>query len=295
MLEQIFQEYSIEVVVNRTKISRKNLEKLQKGDFEGMTRTQAYGFLRILEREFGEEFSDLKAQIDQWFEQAPSPNAEPIFQPEGGVRREGGSRKIWVGLLVVAVVVLGIYLYQTEFSQSGTVVDASANRTTAVTQKAVEKASVTQEMTPGSAESVQSARGETVESESAPQAAVENNATEASPAAEAKAREEKKAEEPEPYVPLEPVAVTPVVKLWFGIIDLKSKKRTAKVTDRPYEIDSHGKKLLMTGHGRFELSDAFGNLFKYNDAKKHYFLIDDGLVKEITNEEFRRLNGGKVW
>ena len=292
MLEQILEEYSIEVVINRTKISRRNLEKLKNGDFEGMTRPQAYGFLRILEREFDEDFSDLKAQLDQWFEQTPPPSNEPIFQPERGARREGGSRKLWVGLLVVAVAALGIYLYMTEFARSGGSTGFATNPA-AVTREAAPSPAEAAAPSRETAETAQPAAAEAAKPEAAPQAAAEGNETEAA-ATEAKPQE-KKAEEPEPYVPLEPVAVTPVVKLWFGIIDLKTKKRTAKVTDRPYEIDSHGKKLLVTGHGRFELSDAFGNLFKYNDAKKHYFLIDDGLVKEITKEEFRRLNGGKVW
>jgi len=286
MFETLLEKYTIEVVANRTKISKRNLEKLREGDFSGFTRPQAIGFVRILEREFGEDFSDLRDEIDAAMSGSGSPIQEPIF-----VRESGAAPKRSKGWLVAAVVIvallLGFYLFRQDFS-------APAHEES-LTPAAASAPAETPKHAPKSVESAppqtqpQTAASEERAEQKPP--AVEANATQNAQTAEP--AKEKKAEEP--YVPLEPVAVTPTVKLWFGIIDLKSGKRTAKVTARPYEIDSHGKKLLVTGHGRFEISDAFGNLFKYNDAKKHYFLIDDGLVREIDAAEFRRLNGGKGW
>ncbi|WP_201352421.1 hypothetical protein [Hydrogenimonas urashimensis] len=286
MLETILEKYSIEVVVNRTKISRKNLEKLREKNFEGLTRPQAYGFVRILEREFGENFDDLKAEVDAWFKDLPS-NPEPIFLKEEKI--EEGTSKKWILLgLVIAVLLLGGYVLKKEFLSH-----PDENRT-------VEKKSLQTPAAPASAADVRAPVPVEKKQEAAAEAFVppaEENpaATEPAAAEENVTQAAEETEEQEAFVPLENVALTPVVKLWFGTIDLKTKKRRAKVTASPYEIESRGKKLLVTGHGRFEISDAFGNLFKFNDAKKHYFLIDDGMVKEISSEEFRRLNGGKGW
>ncbi|WP_456452649.1 hypothetical protein [Hydrogenimonas sp.] len=287
MLETILEKYTMEVVVNRTKISRRNLEKLRDKDFTGFTRPQAFGFVRILEREFGEDFGDLKAELDAFLKESPLPVNEPIFIREKQ-QGDGGSKRWLAAVLLAALVGLGIYLFQKEFSSQPAAENATApTAQPAVSPAATRPASVAE---PAAEEGGTKPEASPDTAQPAAPDAMEQPAQEAAPAA---AEEEKKAEEP--YVPLEPVALTPVVKLWFGIIDLKTKKRTAKVTANPYEIDSHGKKLLVTGHGRFEISDAFGNLFKFNDARKHYFLIDDGMVREIDGAEFRRLNGGKGW
>ncbi|WP_300361161.1 hypothetical protein [Hydrogenimonas sp.] len=294
MLETILEKYTIEVVVNRTKISRKNLEKLKDKNFEGFTRPQALGFIRILEREFDESFDDLKAELDTWFKDVPSVSSEPIFVREERVE-EGGSKKWIVVVLVLLLLGLGGYLFQKEFGVgSDTNVTAGEVSTTptpaqgegASSPQRPQKAQESAHAPAASAEAFVPESVEKGDESAAAEEVKEENLSAPEPAPQ---------EEQEAFVPLENVALTPVVKLWFGTIDLKTKKRTAKVTANPYEIESRGKRLLVTGHGRFEISDAFGNLFKFNDAKKHYFLIDDGMVKEITAAEFRRLNGGKGW
>lgn len=291
MLETILEKYTIEVVINRTKISRKNLEKLRAKNFEGFTRPQALGFIRILEREFDESFDDLKAELDAWFKDVPAVSGEPIFLREEHVER-GSSKKWIVAALILALLALGGYLFEKEFGSvhdgnlSGqevaaeSTVDAVQTPVSAPAQTTAENANASRETAEAFVAEPEGNGNETA----LPEEAAEENLSAPAPQ-----------EEQEAFVPLENVALTPVVKLWFGTIDLKTKKRTAKVTANPYEIESRGKRLIVTGHGRFEISDAFGNLFKFNDAKKHYFLIDDGMVKEITAAEFRRLNGGKGW
>jgi len=288
MFETILEQYTIEVVANRTKISKRNLEKLREGDFSGFTRPQAIGFVRILEREFGEDFSDLRSEIEAAMgERGGNPVHEPIFVRESGVAPKRS--KGWlVAAVVIVALLLGFYLFRKDFSAPARE-EGLTPAVASVPAATPKQPSQNAETEPAQARPQTLASEKRADATAAP--AAEANATQNAEAAEP--AKEKKAEEP--YVPLEPVAVTPTVKLWFGIIDLKSGKRTAKVTAQPYEIDSHGKKLVVTGHGRFEISDAFGNLFKYNDAKKHYFLIDDGLVREIDAAEFRRLNGGKGW
>ncbi|BDY12763.1 hypothetical protein [Hydrogenimonas cancrithermarum] len=285
MFERIVEQYSIEVVVNRTKISKKNLEKLQSGDFEGFTKPQAYGFVKILEREFDEDFSDLKSALDAWFSQSGTGSEEVFVAVERG---EPAKSKIWIVLALAAVVLfLALYLFRQEFS---------SREEKALSVSTQEKAQVVKPekegVLPEGAVEKENGSSGTDETQKRPASAAEQSG---SSVMGTEVKEEEKRAASEPYVPVENAVITPLVKLWFGVIDLKTKKRIAKVTDKPYEIDSTGKKLLVTGHGRFEISDAFGNLFKFNDAKKHYFLIDDGMVKEIGSDEFKRLNGGKGW
>jgi hypothetical protein len=116
-------------------------------------------------------------------------------------------------------------------------------------------------------------------------------------AQEVAATEEEKSDElaAEPAAAMAPVVVTPHRKLWLGVIDLERKKRIAKSTTRPFEIAPEGRFLVLTGHGRFEITDGLGNRFAYDDLKRHYLLVEDGLVRPIDAATFKRLNGGRLW
>ncbi len=282
MLDEILKKYGIEKVSEKTKIPRKHLVKLKEKDFEGFSKPQAYGFVKILQREYGEDFNELKAELDAWFCEGDECKEE-IFVTQQ--RDSGSSMKKMVALAVfILLLVGGAFIYMQERAPEDPVASASLGE---VQKSPSETKKVASPVQPQERQPEEAA----AKSEEANTTAAEPAAKMASVAVEAA----KKSEEPEPYVPKENPVLTPTVKLWFGIIDLSSKKRVAKASADPYEIDFKGKKLLVTGHGKFEISDSFGNLFKYNDAKKHYFLIDDGMVKEIPVSEFKRLNGGKIW
>ncbi len=286
MLEKILKQYGIEKVSARTKISKKHLSKLLERDFEGFSKPQAYGFVSILEREYGDSFEELRVELQAWFSKGEgSEKREEIFVTTETQKPKSGLKK-WIAVaavLLLAAIALLLVQMQTPSQERERMQGAS----TPPVQKAEEK---TESETPPPAPAAESRKS---------QESTEATGSGEKVAAEVPEREAVAAaaetSEPQPYVPMENAVVTPIVKLWFGIIDLETKKRIAKTTGDPYEIESKGRKLLITGHGRFEISDAFGNLFRFNDAKKHYFLIDDGMVKEIPLDEFKRLNGGKVW
>ncbi|WP_457594533.1 hypothetical protein [Hydrogenimonas sp.] len=278
MLEKILKQYGIEKVSARTRISRKHLSKLLQKDFEGFSKPQAYGFVPILKREYGDDFEELRVELETWFAEGEGEEKkEEIFVSADTQESKSNLKKGIAAAVVLLLAALAFYVVQNQ----------SPSERTVQTERA----------TPAPA----GEGAERNESESVTAAPAVESAETAKPdekeaaAPEATAATAVETPEPQPYVPMENAVITPIIKLWFGIIDLETKKRIAKTTADPYEIESKGKKLLITGHGRFEISDAFGNLFKFNDAKKHYFLIDDGMVKEIPESEFRRLNGGKVW
>ncbi len=289
MLEKILKQYGIDKVSARTKISRKHLSMLAEKNFEGFSKPQAYGFVSILQREYGDDFDELKKELDAWFCEGEECKEEIFVTKQ---EQTGPQLKKIVGAAVLILLLMAAAMFFTQ-KDSG-MIQTSSSKSQKV-EKAVKESGAANEAQSAkspeeSRENIESARSEKIaESTESAEAAK----SEAEPAAEQPTPE--KSGEPKPYVPMENAVITPIVNLWFGVIDLETKKRVAKTTADPYEIESKGKKLLITGHGRFEISDAFGNLFKYNDAKKHYFLIDDGMVKEIPVAEFRRLNGGRVW
>lgn len=283
MLEKILKEYGVDKVSAKTKIPRKHLIKLQEKDFEGFSKPQAFGFVKILQREYGDDFSELKSELDAWFCEGEECKEEIFIAQKSS--DDSKTKKAVVAAVLILLAIGSVLMYQQKSSSKEQI---SAVESPAKTVESKIESNMTEE-------SSQSAKVEKNEAATESKKGEEANESGGEKAASDVLQSEQKSEEPEPYVPKENPVITPIVKLWFGVIDLETKKRVAETTADPYEIDFKGKKLLITGHGRFEISDSFGNLFKYNDAKKHYFLLDDGMVKEISLAEFKRLNGGRVW
>ncbi len=308
MLERIMEQYTIEVVANRTKISRKNLEKLASGEFSGLTRPQATGFIKILEREFAVDLSDLKSRLDNHFEETGQlDDAQPIFISAKDEADEKSSSVKWLVFLLILALSAGGYYFYTQNIAADTSDSVDKTRASEVIAPEHETLSPLEN---GSGQDVAEAGPQS------PDVAAESAMTQESredaalspeevPGEEATATTEEKRDanettqetkDPEtPKTVYDPVVVKPKMKLWYGVVDLATGKRRSATTDKPFEIDANSKKLLQTGHGRFEISDGEGNLEKLNDVGKHYFLIENGEMKEIDRNRYKELNGGKIW
>ncbi|WP_456393869.1 hypothetical protein [Nitratifractor sp.] len=91
------------------------------------------------------------------------------------------------------------------------------------------------------------------------------------------------------------VILHPRSKIWVGYTDLRTMKRTAKVTADDLSFDTAaGDYILAVGHGLIDFKTRNG-IKKLNDGKRHFFMIAKGDVREISHEEFQRLNKSKVW
>ena len=91
------------------------------------------------------------------------------------------------------------------------------------------------------------------------------------------------------------VVFQPRKKVWLGIVDLLTMKRTTAVTKNKMTFKKpKGKWIVATGHGRitFKIGDKETII---NDGKKHFLLIQNGSVKEIPHTTFQKLNKSKVW
>ena len=93
------------------------------------------------------------------------------------------------------------------------------------------------------------------------------------------------------------ITLIPRSKVWLGIVDLVTMKRSVKTgKDKVLfkNAEGKGKWIVATGHGRITFKIGKKEM-RINDGKKHFILIQNGTVTEISHEEFQKLNGSKVW
>jgi hypothetical protein len=107
--------------------------------------------------------------------------------------------------------------------------------------------------------------------------------------------EEPVADEEKQVTVIQNITVNPRVNLWFGFINLDTKKKIEYMTTDSKAIDISGQRwLLLTGHGRVTVATDSKSI-ELNDRAKHYFYMDSDEIREIDGNEFRELNGGRNW
>jgi hypothetical protein len=72
-------------------------------------------------------------------------------------------------------------------------------------------------------------------------------------------------------------------------------KRAAKVIEEDIDFDtSSGSWILVAGHNAIDFVIK-GKTITPKKREKNYFLIKNGKVKDISQEEFQKLNKSTVW
>ena len=90
------------------------------------------------------------------------------------------------------------------------------------------------------------------------------------------------------------VSIRPTYKVWYGMIDMATGVRVQNITAEPIIIDTTKNWLIFLGHGRVEIDSTSGKtLLKEKETVR--FVCENGILKQITKDEFIERNGGKNW
>lgn len=265
------QQLGTEKIHERTHIARDKVELILTKSYAELDKVKFMGFISILEREYGldlngirEEYKAFRAEYDKEIVPAKS----VILQAPSS------SRTKWFisSVSVIALLVGAGYLFQNSVSKApqeelmqlgGLAVE--------VVHDAVEQ-NLTQEL------------NATAQAESNLSVETENNASLT-----------------EPQTPLAPslatgstVVITPVYKVWVGMIDLENGEKTQKITKDPITLDASKKLLIVFGHGRLDIQSG-GTTQSLQEKNTVWFVLENGVLKQITKSEFVERNGGKNW
>ncbi|ENR0097384.1 hypothetical protein ACES3V_001682, partial [Campylobacter jejuni] len=84
-------------------------------------------------------------------------------------------------------------------------------------------------------------------------------------------------------------------KIWIGLIDLKSLKKTSFVKEKDFNISLDKDQLILTGAAALTMFDQENKEQKFPVGISKRFLIKDGKITSISAAEFVKLNKGKEW
>ncbi len=274
---ETLKQIGVQGVSMKTHISPDKIRKLLEGEFEAFSPIQFNGFVTIIEREFDVDLAEWREAYAATAPEAEDPLAasedDPFANAAKSKRRQQLAVVVSVVLLLVVVVVTYLVLGGGEKRKK------IEFNNTAIEQAQANITALNASSTQAQAEALQEAH----QDEAAESATVEVPET-----AEAVEAEKQKS------VALDDVIFHPRMKLWLGVIDADTFKRSVYMTDAPIRLDGSKSWLIITGHGRFSL-DCGGEEYRYDKQDRMFLLYEGGSCRPISEQDFKARNRGKVW
>ncbi|EAH7549192.1 hypothetical protein EOE03_04285 [Campylobacter jejuni] len=305
------QELNLKEVAAKTQIELDFLEALVEKNFAVLSRFNVKGFVKILSREYELDFSDFNEEYEAYLnENNPTPQTKSkMITPKLDAYSQKSSNA-WPFLIVLIVLVIigsGIYYFDTlktffkdeQNNTSATVIDIigqaqenlkslSGNNVVVIDNNKAQETNQTENVLPSQNTSLQ---------ENDKNISIENNISENNTTL---LDEEKNTQiQEDTNTPktdsLKEAHFKTSTKIWIGLIDLKSLKKTSFVKEKDFNISLDKDQLILTGAAALTMFDQENKEQKFPAGISKRFLIKDGKITSISAAKFVKLNKGKEW
>ncbi|EAL8482451.1 hypothetical protein DYF42_07215 [Campylobacter jejuni] len=305
------QELNLKEVAAKTQIELDFLEALVEKNFAVLSRFNVKGFVKILSREYELDFSDFNEEYEAYLnENNPTPQTKSkMITPKLDAYSQKSSNA-WPFLIVLIVLVIigsGIYYFDTlktffkdeQNNTSATVIDIigqaqenlkslSGNNVVVIDNNKAQETNQTESVLPSQNTSLQ---------ENDKNISIKNNISENNTTL---LDEEKNTQIQEDTNTLKTDSLKEAhfktsTKIWIGLIDLKSLKKTSFVKEKDFNISLDKDQLILTGAAALTMFDQENKEQKFPVGISKRFLIKDGKITSISAAEFVKLNKGKEW
>ncbi|EPE3343116.1 hypothetical protein ACSHSV_001579 [Campylobacter jejuni] len=285
------QELNLKEVAAKTQIELDFLEALVEKNFAVLSRFNVKGFVKILSREYELDFSDFNEEYEAYLnENNPTPQTKSkMITPKLDAYSQK-SFNTWPFLIVLIVLVIigsGIYYFDT----LKTFFKDEQNNTSATVIDIIGQAQETNQT-----ESVLPSQNISLQ-ENDKNISIENNISENNTTL---LDEEKNTQiQEDTNTPktdsLKEAHFKTSTKIWIGLIDLKSLKKTSFVKEKDFNISLDKDQLILTGAAALTMFDQENKEQKFPAGISKRFLIKDRKITSISAAEFVKLNKGKEW
>ncbi|EAL4093267.1 TPA: hypothetical protein SB859_000615, partial [Campylobacter jejuni] len=295
------QELNLKEVAAKTQIELDFLEALVEKNFAVLSRFNVKGFVKILSREYELDFSDFNEEYEAYLnENNPTPQTKSkMITPKLDAYSQKSSNA-WPFLIVLIVLVIigsGIYYFDTlktffkdeQNNTSATVIDIigqaqenlkslGGNNVVVIDNNKAQETNQTESVLPSQNISLQ---------ENDKNISIENNISENNTTL---LDEEKNTQiQEDTNTPktdsLKEAHFKTSTKIWIGLIDLKSLKKTSFVKEKDFNISLDKDQLILTGAAALTMFDQENKEQKFPAGISKRFLIKDGKITSISAAE----------
>jgi len=265
-LSEILEENSVQSIHSKTKISIDTLNKIISKDFSNFKKVQAFGFISILEREYGGRIDDLHDECEEYFA-SKFKEEIPFISPD--VVKKASKPQWFLWLVGFGVLALTTYF----LIQSSTTNDIPVY---------TEDTNITKLNDMNHSGELNSTINANIKPEAEKNITIPAITTDTNTAADINATASLQ------------LKIIPTTKLWFGMMDLVTKELQNSIISSAFDIDTNKQWLIATSKASFSLQTPQG-MKEFKDYKVHYFKVDNTGLAEITKEQFVAFGGPKRW
>ncbi len=281
----------INEVQSKTHISMSSLEAILSKSYDKLERIHFSGFISILEREYQIDLSDLRTEYAELNPQdflAQPTQVNPIVNE----RSEKKSQKGWLVLSVLVIGAVLAFLFMDDYMLKGQKFPIGNEINNSQIEEVKEKIQNTATIKPYLVEQdTPPVSKEPVAIEIVP-VVQESNGIEIIQTQPILENETLAETTSGSYN--DQVTIIPRAKVWIGMIELPSMKKTNIVSAKELTIDDTKDWLIAFGHGEIDIQKD-SELLKFKGGKPIYFIYEYGTLREIDKAEFKEHNQGKLW
>ena len=314
------QDLNLKEVSIKTQIEVKFLEALVEKDFETLRRFNVKGFIKILNREYELDFDDFLEEYENYLNEN---NIQVLVKSKNNTitpkldsyypQKKFSFLPIIIIVVFIAIIAAGVYYFDSikDFFNNEEN-NASVNSVTNMVNEAefnlknlkndVSIVENEENTSPNTDE-------ENIDEKNADETSADANTTqndaENNTTSEMKIDEENQnlenitqnteiAEENLSSAQKQ-VEFKANMKIWVGLIDLDTYRKTTSVEEGDFNISLDKDRLILTGAAALNVINEEGQEENFPAGTSKRFLIKDGKIKSITLAEFMKLNKGKEW
>lgn len=306
-LDDIREKYTIKEISYLSNISEDNLEKVFSKDFSALRKLNALGFISILAREYKADLSDLETEARQYYSQF-TPERNKNSGRTKPISLEKKEKSSIFPMIILALLAYATWYFLTQFDKKHL-----SELMPFIDEATIQKFVSSDDNTTTKVESIlligNNDEEKSVENIKKESIVVEKKTKVITVE---KVKEEPKEEEKEAVIETlqietntttkkqvlntnEIVLIIPHKRLWFGLIDTKTKKRDHFSVADIHKLDvSSTLWLVATSSAAFSIKSQ-GETEAFRDNKEHYFSIDKEGVKSLSKDEYVTLGGWEQW
>jgi cytoskeletal protein RodZ len=232
--KNIFEEYSLEEISKKTKISPISLRFIKNKEYDKIPRVKFLGFIKILQREFKTDLSHLIAEYDEFNNFTPA--NEPIIKEPIEKKEKKPYLLISLGILILIIAAFILISFKKNTTPPP---PPPPTPITKIKQKPIIVAKETNET--NKTNETNNTKKENNITALAKKIIPEENIT----------KPEIKQEKPKTYE----VKIVPLKKVWFKAINLKTKKTRQYIISKPKTLPK-GNYYIKFGHGMVKIEYA---------------------------------------
>jgi len=309
-LDEMLTKYSAKEIGKKTKISEENIELLLSEDFGSLAKAKALGFISIIEREYSIDMSEVKKSALEYY--TTHNHEDDSIVLNNPLAEEQNKRSKWVIFLLLGLLALATWYFFTQFDKKmlNSMISFSENETKNIftdnTQNSEKKETIENNITTiKTSPTMQIDKMNDVDSKTEKifidtelNNTIKKQSFNIVDTAPRKVTVQTASEIQNTMVrEIKPNKITlkPDNRLWFGMINIDTKKRKNSIISDDFTIDVQDTSwLIATSSAPFSFVND-NETKEYNDAQKHYFKVSDQGIESLSRDEYIAQGGYRKW